>query len=68
LKLDKLKLENFKLDKFKSSSSLKKQKKIEEKDIILGLNFKVFGSIFANPPKVGTMGSPIPAKFFLVIL
>jgi hypothetical protein len=28
----------------------------------------IFGSIFANPPKVGTMGYPIPAKFFLVIL
>jgi hypothetical protein len=26
------------------------------------------GSIFANPPKVGTMGSPNPAKLFLVIL
>jgi hypothetical protein len=25
------------------------------------------GSIFANPLKVGTMGSPNPAKFFLVI-
>jgi hypothetical protein len=26
------------------------------------------GSIFAKPPKVGTMGSQIPANFFFVIL
>jgi hypothetical protein len=31
LKLDKLKLENFKLDKLKASSSLKKQKKMRKK-------------------------------------
>jgi hypothetical protein len=37
-------------------------------DFFLKMFTHPIGSIFANPPKVGTMGSPIPAKFFLVIL
>jgi hypothetical protein len=50
-----------------NEANIRTSRELEELKVRLQLQL-AGGSIFANPPKVGTMGSPIPANFFFVIL